>query len=197
MEHTERYQAFLAMEPPKPGTQRWEVHEIIRTASLVDDPRLVSCRLWKGQTKRGYAVFKVKRSPGTKNSLRWPIHRLICEGVHGPPPRPELETAHWCGNPACVEPNHLRWVTRAENTQDRLRHGTWGTKYSEELVRSVRLLLAGGLGDTEVASRLGLSVSYVRQLREQSPAGPWGHLMGECPFCGSPLTQEPGVTGSR
>lgn len=47
-------------------------------------------------------------------------HRISCERLNGPPPTPQHEAAHSCGNGhlGCVSPWHLRWLTHAENTAE-------------------------------------------------------------------------------
>jgi hypothetical protein len=47
-------------------------------------------------------------------------HRHMCKTKHGEPPTPEHEAAHRCGNGkrGCINPNHLRWATHAENMAD-------------------------------------------------------------------------------
>jgi hypothetical protein len=47
-------------------------------------------------------------------------HRHMCRKKHGEPPTPEHEAAHKCGNGnlGCINPNHLRWATHAENMAD-------------------------------------------------------------------------------
>lgn len=54
------------------------------------------------------------------------VHRVLCKIKNGPPPGPKYEAAHSCGNGnlGCVNPNHIRWDTRAGNFADRLAHGT-------------------------------------------------------------------------
>lgn len=61
------------------------------------------------------------------------VSRLICEYRHGPPPEPEYDAAHSCGNGhlACSNPSHLSWKTRLENVADMIGHGTarfWGNR---------------------------------------------------------------------
>lgn len=51
------------------------------------------------------------------------VHILVCEAFHGP--RPDgLVVRHLNGIPADNRPGNLAWGTRAENMQDKKRHGT-------------------------------------------------------------------------
>ncbi len=43
--------------------------------------------------------------------------------LHGKPRPPGAHALHSCDNPACVNPEHLRWGTNAENVQDKLQRG--------------------------------------------------------------------------
>jgi len=46
-------------------------------------------------------------------------HRLMYKRVHGDI-SPELNVLHSCNNPACVNPDHLRLGTHADNALDRV-----------------------------------------------------------------------------
>lgn len=77
------------------------------------------CLIWPYSMSvgRGYPQY----SEGGKNRR---VHRTVCVARHGQKPGPGYEVAHSCGNPRCVSAQHLRWATVAENSADRLLHGT-------------------------------------------------------------------------
>ena len=51
--------------------------------------------------------------------------RVMCILAHGQPPNDGIYYAcHSCGNPPCVNPNHLRWDTPKGNQKDRIKDGT-------------------------------------------------------------------------
>ena len=52
-----------------------------------------------------------------------PAHRVVCALVHGEPSTPDLEAAHSCDNPPCINPRHLSWLTRAQNIADSYARG--------------------------------------------------------------------------
>src|SRR5271157_4590362 len=52
------------------------------------------------------------------------VNRLVCKIYHGAPPSQRHQAAHNCGFSSCVNYRHLRWATPAENTADKILHGT-------------------------------------------------------------------------
>jgi hypothetical protein len=100
------------------------------------------CLIWPyAKSGAGYGVVRLSG----RATL---VHRQICIDRHGEPPTPRHEVAHWCGNPACCSPQHLRWATPAENQSDRVRHGTHLrgsrsplSKLTEDDVRAIRSLV--------------------------------------------------------
>jgi hypothetical protein len=49
------------------------------------------------------------------------VNRLVCAVAHGLPLAPDLDAAHSCDNPPCINPRHLRWATHRENLLDKHR----------------------------------------------------------------------------
>lgn len=81
------------------------------------------------------------------NGKRTAASRVMCELANGPPPSPEYEGAHSCGNgnKGCLNRKHLRWATSAENNADKIGHGTLirggmhvCSKLSEQAVRQIK-----------------------------------------------------------
>lgn len=77
------------------------------------------CLIWPfARTQKGYGTVKIDRRTTS-------VHRIMCEALNGPAPE-NMQAAHSCGQgfAGCVNPRHLRWATAAENTDDKIRHGT-------------------------------------------------------------------------
>lgn len=121
------------------------------------------CLIWPfGRLPNGYgrAFFR-----GTWRSAA----RVMCTLAHGEPDHPHLDTLHSCGNGhlACMNPQHVRWGTRAQNMGDAITHQTTtrGAKnaqavLTEDDVRSIRLM-ASAERYADVAVRFGISPSAV------------------------------------
>lgn len=70
------------------------------------------CWLWTASTFRtGYGQFRL----GKTNTS---AHRVAFELVNGPIP-PGTQIDHRCGCRACVNPDHMRLATNAENTRNK------------------------------------------------------------------------------
>lgn len=115
------------------------------------------CLLWPyNKTGDGYPVLRYKGR--VKKG-----HRLLCAAAHGEQPSAERrEVAHGCGNPACVNPRHLRWATPKENQADKIAHGTtnrgerqWGSKLTAKDVLEIRAL-KGKVSRGVIAKRYGV-----------------------------------------
>jgi DNA-binding XRE family transcriptional regulator len=95
------------------------------------------------------------------------VSRLVCEERHGPPPTPDHEAAHSCGNRPCVNRRHLSWKTSKENHDDRLTHGTHSrreqngrSKLTETDVSEIRSL-KGVMSQCKLAVLYGVSQSSI------------------------------------
>ena len=52
------------------------------------------------------------------------VNRMVCEAFNGPAPTPRHTAAHRDGNRKNNLPENLTWLTRKENYQDQIVHGT-------------------------------------------------------------------------
>lgn len=81
------------------------------------------CVLWPfSNHSDGYAMW------GTKGAPSKMVSRLVCCALYGEPSTTEHEAAHSCGNGhlGCINPNHLRWASPKENSEDRNYHRIHG-----------------------------------------------------------------------
>lgn len=113
------------------------------------------CLMWPMNTTSGYGVF-------SHLGVHHYAHRYMCELANGPAPSPDHEASHSCGmgHQGCCNPRHLEWKTRAENQQDRRRHGTkavWACrgKLSWHEVQQI-LALKGKKTQIEIAEMFGV-----------------------------------------
>jgi len=97
------------------------------------------CLIWPYfRNKKGYAA-----------SNKGLVHRIICKRVNGDNPKNKPLALHSCGNGnlGCINPHHLYWGDRYDNSSDQIKHGTrvngekhGGHKLSAKDVISIRNL---------------------------------------------------------
>lgn len=100
------------------------------------------------------------------------VSRRVCAATYGPPPTPEHESAHSCGNGhlGCYTKRHLRWATHLENAADMIRHGRSArgrrgprTRLTEVDVREIRRLIATH-SQGEIGRLFGIRQPHVHQI---------------------------------
>lgn len=135
----------------------------------------LDCLPWPfARTASGYAV-------ATHNGQVTTASRIMCEKVYGPPPSPEHQAAHSCGNGhlGCMNHRHLRWDTVAGNHADKIEHDTHlrgernhQTKLSESDVRAIRKA-STAVPYSVLAETYGVSPTQIRRIRSGER---WTHL---------------------
>lgn len=114
------------------------------------------------------------RSP-TGKQLKAYVHQMVCEAFHGARPK-GLEVRHRDGNNSNNRSDNLCWGTRAENQEDRRKHGTisgWKldretygqTRVTKEIAAKIREAYGTGLlTQTQVARAFGVSQAAVSRV---------------------------------
>jgi hypothetical protein len=127
----------------------------------------VACVDWPFSKRAGYGAIKIGGSLQKAN-------RVACILAHGEPPNPKLEAAHLCGNPLCVNPQHLTWKTRAENTEDIVKHRI-GTPFKLRREQVVEIFARAIRGDdpSDLAREFGITRRMVDRIRVGDR---WGHV---------------------
>jgi hypothetical protein len=131
------------------------------------------CIIWRGSyDTKGYGRVKIR---GKYHKA----HRIAYEAAVGPIPE-GLFICHRCGNPACVNPEHLYAGTQKENCADRDRHGRTPrgidhhrAKLTPEKVLSIRARGAQGARQKQIAQEFGISATQVRNVQKRKQ---WGHV---------------------
>ena len=149
-------------DPCGGGTFIGEPERFLREVVLTYDG--TDCLIWP-YSKHGAGYAQIRDKEG-KNR---PVARLVCEERHGPPPTPDHEAAHSCGNghEACVTKRHLDWKTHAGNMADTLLHGTHNrgerngvSRLTEPEARAI-LALKGQMAPRAIADRFDVSQATV------------------------------------
>ncbi|MDF2382462.1 HNH endonuclease [Nostoc ellipsosporum NOK] len=113
---------------------------------------------------RGYAHVALYYAP--QQSKTHYLHVTVLRAFCGEPPFPGAEGCHNDGDSRNNALSNLRWGTRQDNVDDRIRHGRqqFGTgvrraKLSEDQVRDMRRAYRAGVGTHALAKQYGLSTN--------------------------------------
>lgn len=116
----------------------------------------------------------------TIGGVQRPASNWMCRLSHGDPFSIWKSAAHSCHKPDCVNPNHLRWATHAENMADRVKDGTTNrgarngkTRLTEDDVRAIR---AAPPSLAPLMARYGMSRDGICKIRTGKR---WGHVIQE------------------
>lgn len=160
--------------PTPPGwkpknTGRGAAVTFLRERVTYDGP---GCLIWPFYRRStGYGTLSVCKRQNY-------AHRFMCELVNGPPPSPDHEAAHSCGNGhgGCVHPKHLSWKTASENHLDRRGHGTACTNpvgpagtIPKEHKAQIRAL-KGKHSQNKIAAMFGLPFQTISRIMKEPAA---------------------------
>ena len=126
----------------------------IRTIDYTVDGN--GCWVWNWAVQRkGYASVWVD-GRGVK------AHRVAYELANGPIPE-GMVIRHTCGNPSCVNAEHLRVGTPAENARDMVNDGNQGNQKltQDDAAEIRRLFAAGGISQREIARQYGVKPATI------------------------------------
>lgn len=139
---------------------------------------------YEGDDCIAWPFYRAKSGYGriTYNSKRLVASRLMCELAHGLPPSSDMDAAHSCGNghKGCMNPRHLSWKSKVENSADRIIHGTHRqgadinfTKLKEHEVLEIFRRAKAGDPQKEIASDFGIVQAQVSRILLKQR---WRHL---------------------
>jgi hypothetical protein len=131
------------------------------------------CIPWPYGQTAGYGQININGRPMLTS-------RRMCLLAHGAPPFKRAEAAHRCGNRICINPNHIRWATGAENCQEKKLHGTEprgerrpNAKLTKRDVLRIRRMAATGQSHTSIARLFGVSRQLVGDVARRKT---WTHV---------------------
>ncbi len=128
-----------------------------RILLTADDSR---CWVWQGgKSEGGYGVVSIEGKQWLAHRFAW----FLLKGVE-----PSLQLLHSCpggDNPACVNPNHLREGTFADNARDAAERGQLRCKLNKDQVREIRQQVAEGQSSRAIGERYGVAQQTISNIR--------------------------------
>jgi HNH endonuclease/NUMOD4 motif-containing protein len=118
----------------------------------------------------GYFTVNLSRDGKTRG---FSVHRLVAAAFIGPRPD-KHDVNHIDLNKTNNHAINLEYLTHQDNLQHAVKHrGSWQRKLTEQHVREIRKLLAGGVTQVEVAKRYGVSQPAIGQIKSGQI---WSHV---------------------
>jgi hypothetical protein len=154
-----------------PGFENYEASECGQIRRATSGPGThVGRVLRQKRASKAYWYFRVSLSHNGINSDH-SVHRLVAYAFLGPAPTEFHEVAHNDNNPHNNHYSNLRWATRIENMDDKIRHGTlvdgdlcWNARLTAVDFERMQDLSAAGISATKIGAYLGFSQTYVSSL---------------------------------
>lgn len=130
----------------------------VRFMSKLSGPTPSGCILWLGTRVRdGYGQIAIRE--GGKQRF-FSAHRYAFFLAHGRWPAGWV--LHSCDTPPCVNPEHLREGSQADNMLDACLRGRMAARLTADAVRSARARHAAGETQSALARELGVSTGAMR-----------------------------------
>ena len=161
---------------PLGGSTDWgAAQDFIRAAILADTDDCITFPYYRNAD--GYGWMRAgDRSLGS--------HVVSAILAYGPKPTPKHEACHSCGkgHEGCVNPKHIYWGTRADNTKDSYAHGARdavvyrtgevavAAKFSDKQIAAVRSALDSGETQMSISRRFGMSQGHVSRIKHGARA---------------------------
>jgi hypothetical protein len=133
----------------------------------VGPPNEEGCMEWTAyRNEDGYGVFGLNGRLVLATRLSLAIH----QGVEIPPP--DVKALHSCHNPPCVNPEHLRWGTPKNNSDDMVKCGrsTRGERHamhkltSAQVMQIHQLYASGGYSLRVLGRAFGVSDTQINRI---------------------------------
>lgn len=132
-------------------------------------------------TQTGYPVVNLYQfsDDGERQSRVQQVHVLVATAFVGPKPTPRHEVAHADGTRTNGHFSNLRWATRRENIEDKIKHGrqhrgslTPNSKLNEEQVAYIK---ESPLPHATLAQMYGVCKSHISHIKI-GWRGAWRHV---------------------
>lgn len=110
------------------------------------------CWIWPfGKTSSGHTLIFYK-------GKQYYIHRLVARLEFGKPSFKNALVLHKCNNPSCINPFHLYYGNKSNNTIDSIKAGTHNTtKLTEKKVKKIRRMYMKEITKQKLAVKFGVS----------------------------------------